>query len=283
MYWQGELSLYERACMSSFVSQGFELDLYSFDRSLQPPAGVQLCDAGEILPREMSTAYTQGGVIGSPTAFSNLFRYELLSRHGGIWMDVDVLCLRPSADYAALIEKAGERVILARENEHSVNCAIMMARPGTPVVADMMSAARGKGYQIEVWGTLGPKLVTSFAAERPAEFELLPVESFYPVYYLDFLLPLIPAQAEVCAKQVSGSYGLHLWNSYYGMYCLPKNMLPPVGSFLHQRMSELLPGQHPALPLDTLYRLVEGSQALDKLKSFKKTLAEKMTALLKEL
>ena len=37
--------------------------------------------------------YTDALHVGSVAGFSNLFRYELLRRDGGWWVDTDVLCL----------------------------------------------------------------------------------------------------------------------------------------------------------------------------------------------
>lgn len=281
LYWQGPLSLYEHGCMASFVAQGFDVDLYSY-AALEPPAGVTLRDAGELLDKGLSTAYTQGGMRGNPTAFSDRFRYQLLAERGGLWVDSDIFCLRPASDYAPLLAAAGERVLLARERKDSVNCAVMASRPGNALVRDLIAAAEAQGFELTVWGAIGPRLVSEFARQRPAEVALLALESFYPVDVQDFALPLLPESRERCEALCRESYGLHLWNNLYAKFCIPKNMLPPEGSFLHARLHKLL-GEHPALPAETLRRLIKGSEAIDSLKGLKRRLAEQMTQLLKEI
>ena len=37
-----------------------------------------------------------GAEIGILALFSNLFRYVLLERQGGIWSDCDMVCLKPA-------------------------------------------------------------------------------------------------------------------------------------------------------------------------------------------
>jgi len=59
------------------------------------PEGVTVRDASEILPAERMFRCPSGTLNeGSLSGFSNLFRYTLLQRIGGWWVDTDVCCLR---------------------------------------------------------------------------------------------------------------------------------------------------------------------------------------------
>lgn len=100
--WIGsELSRLELLTLHSFVRFGHRFRLWTYDDLATPvPAGVELCDANEILPR--GRIFRQAGDDvevglgkGSYGPFSDLFRYMLLWEHGGIWVDMDVTCLRP--------------------------------------------------------------------------------------------------------------------------------------------------------------------------------------------
>lgn len=100
--WIGSrLSRLELLTLKSFVRWGHEFHLWLYDDLDTPvPRGVHLRDACEILPRDrifrkrVRDAETGVGE-GSVSPFSDLFRYKLLYEHGGVWVDMDITCLRP--------------------------------------------------------------------------------------------------------------------------------------------------------------------------------------------
>ena len=102
--WFGKtLSRLELLTIRSFVRLGHDFHLWAYDdlSAFEFPRGVVVRDAEEIIGRNKVFAKSdidaETGVgrnsIGAP--FSDLFRYKLLSEHGGIWVDMDVTCLRP--------------------------------------------------------------------------------------------------------------------------------------------------------------------------------------------
>ena len=94
-FWHGDaLSPYELFCLKSFIDCGYAVDLYTYDVNLVVPAGVRVCDAAELISRKEVFVYqAEGFGKGSPSAFSNHFRYRLLAEKGGWWIDTDVVCL----------------------------------------------------------------------------------------------------------------------------------------------------------------------------------------------
>jgi len=99
--WIGPLSRLERLTLHSFVAKGHEFHLWRYVRTLDPlPPGVVLRDANEIVPqakvfRKRAADDELELGAGSYATFSDLFRTLLLHKLGGIWVDMDVLCLRP--------------------------------------------------------------------------------------------------------------------------------------------------------------------------------------------
>tara|TARA_B100001250_G_scaffold126140_1_gene107331 strand:+ start:42 stop:950 length:909 start_codon:yes stop_codon:yes gene_type:complete len=90
--WIGDsLSNIEQLCLASFVANGAEMHLYSYGVVDNVPRGVIVCDANAIIPEGEIFRYKNGSV----SAFSNLFRFTLLFKKGGIWVDSDVLCVSP--------------------------------------------------------------------------------------------------------------------------------------------------------------------------------------------
>jgi hypothetical protein len=90
--WIGKpLSKLEQLCLKSFVDNGHEVHLYVYDKVGNIPTGVIVKDGNEILDKSEIFRYKNGSV----SAFSNLFRFTLLYKKGGYWIDADLLCVRP--------------------------------------------------------------------------------------------------------------------------------------------------------------------------------------------
>jgi glycosyltransferase involved in cell wall biosynthesis len=101
--WIGSrLSRLELLTITSFIRQGHDFNLWAYDDIETPlPPGCTLRDAQKIMPRKMlfrrrdndpETGIGAGSLSG---VSSDLFRYRLLHEQGGIWVDMDVTCLRP--------------------------------------------------------------------------------------------------------------------------------------------------------------------------------------------
>ncbi|MGH6628918.1 MAG: glycosyltransferase [Burkholderiales bacterium] len=88
----GELSKLEQLCIRSFLANDHEFKLYVYEDVGNVPAGTFLADANEIVGAERIFPEKSGGSLG---AFSDLFRFELLGHKGGVWVDMDLVCLRP--------------------------------------------------------------------------------------------------------------------------------------------------------------------------------------------
>ena len=91
------LSNLERLCIYSFCANGHDFRLWTYgDLPNIPrdtsPGKVEVRDAAEILP-----ANKMFRVKGSLANFSDWFRWELMVRFGGWWVDMDMVCLRPLA------------------------------------------------------------------------------------------------------------------------------------------------------------------------------------------
>jgi hypothetical protein len=96
--WIGQnFSLLEMLTMKSFIDFGYEFHLWVYDKKLKDlcPGGVIIRDANEILPESTIFRYDGGGDCrgGSLGGFSDLFRYYLIYKIGGIYVDMDVTCL----------------------------------------------------------------------------------------------------------------------------------------------------------------------------------------------
>ena len=90
--WIGNtLSNVEKLCINSYIKNGHEFDLYTYDEIDNIPENCNVKDAKEILPEEEIFSYNVGLGKGSYSAFSNYFRYKLLEIKGNWWTDTDIV------------------------------------------------------------------------------------------------------------------------------------------------------------------------------------------------
>ena len=260
-FWHGaELSVYEWACVSSFRRAGFEVTLWSYEPP-HLPDHVVARDAALVLPRSELTRYTQGGISGSIAAFTDFFRYELLGRERGWWCDTDVLCLRGESEFGAF----DQPLVIAFESPRKANGAVLKFNHPAHAIelkqrADAIAAAGANHF---AWGAVGPHLLTEFVNRVDWQSPVLAAETFYPIHYSRAELMLDPDRRDEAKALCVNAYACHLWNEIIRRWAVPKSILPPAGSLLHECFVAAAPelAQLPALPMETLRALL-GQAAL---------------------
>ena len=123
--WVGDaLSNLEKLCIQSFLDHGHEFHLYTHGEVAGIPAGAVVKDANQILPfTELKQFGDSTTKVRSLQRFSDYFRYTLLYKIGGFWVDMDIVCLKPF-DFAAEIIYSG-MAILKFPNGHPL-CKLML-------------------------------------------------------------------------------------------------------------------------------------------------------------
>ena len=122
------------------------------------PKGVTMRDARDILPEAQIFRYPVGTFNeGSLSGFANLFRYTLLERIGGWWVDVDVCCLRAFP--------TGRAEVYLREktktDEFLVASCIFRAPSASAVLQRCLEIFAGKDITKVVHSETGPMLLTA--------------------------------------------------------------------------------------------------------------------------
>ena len=203
----GELTI------QSFLKQGHPFHLYCYDVPDDLPPDATLKDAAEILPRSEVFTYQTGHGKGSVSAFSNLFRYQLLYDRGGWWVDMDVCCLRPFA--------LDSELVLAVEHHRKgwqVASAILRFPPGHPCMKECLEEARrAKDDPMLTWGRIGPELVARLAAKHGLHRFAESAQRFMPVPPWGWLLLLGSGlEARICRSFLTPeTLGVHLWHEMY--------------------------------------------------------------------
>ena len=153
--WIGNrLSVMEQLSIRSFLDHGHPFHLYAYEEIEGVPEGTVVRSGTEILPREDIFVYQKGCGKGSPSAFSNFFRYKLLLERGGWWADLDVVCMRP-------LEFAEEHVTAFERQDGGrlhIGVSLVKVPPGSPVIQYCWNECQKVDKASLRWGQIGPSL-----------------------------------------------------------------------------------------------------------------------------
>jgi hypothetical protein len=99
-FWHGPLDALRLTCLRSQVAAGHKVTVYSFEPLGQLPDGVGNAEAEAILPHSFSEKLRPAEPDGSwrdwtILQFSDFFRMRLMAQRAGLWLDADVLLLKP--------------------------------------------------------------------------------------------------------------------------------------------------------------------------------------------
>jgi mannosyltransferase OCH1-like enzyme len=208
-FWYGEvIPLYVKRCFETFTRSGHDYHLYSYRRYDDLPEGVTWKDAADILPESRVFFYRNpDGSQGSVAAFSDLFRYELLAKHGKWWVDADVACLGGA-------EPAGS-VFFGWECDEYVCNAIMKFPEDHPVLLETLRRCREQSPDNLAWGATGPKLLTAVINKHGFTRYGYPAAFAYPVSWKDHEALVRAGQYVELKSRLRGVPMLHLWNERF--------------------------------------------------------------------
>ncbi len=224
--WAGErLSPIEVASARSFSRHGDRLTVYSPMAIANLPPGVTGRDAAELFPSDQLIRHRR---TGSPALHADLFRYSLMARTYAIWVDLDLIALRPF--------EFGSAWVFGRESSQYVNNAVLRL-PRDSVTLHALLALDpdtvgfpphlrgvecfkfwlrtvGRGAPIDrwVWGATGPKALTHFLGMTGEVVHALHVSAFYAIPYEEvgrLLTPGALTEADLPAEV----WAVHLWAS----------------------------------------------------------------------
>lgn len=99
-FWHGPMDALRQTCLRSQIAAGHKVTVYSFDPIPGLPAGVGNAEAEAVLPHAFSEKLRPPEPDGSwrdwtILQFSDFFRMRLMTQGAGLWLDADVLLLKP--------------------------------------------------------------------------------------------------------------------------------------------------------------------------------------------
>jgi hypothetical protein len=204
-FWHGRLDRLRLTCLRSQLAAGHKVKIYSFDPIAGLPEGIVNAEAEAILPYAFSEKLRPPQPDGSwrdwtTLQFSDFFRMRLMAESAGLWLDPDVLLLKPVQIDLAKPYFAWERrrqlgnsvlylpsrdpIVLAFERlmqqdeltpdwlalRHRLTFALRRLRGGSNRVSDVRLAI------------YGPAALTALASRAGTLSLALPRKSFYAVH-----------------------------------------------------------------------------------------------------
>ena len=228
-FWHGSsLGPYQLLGLRSFVDRGHQVELYTYDHSgIEVPGWIIRKDAQEIWPADHVMCYRNEADIGrgSFALHSNLFRYAVLFKKGGWWIDLDVVLLRP--------ELPTQEIFFSIESRDPLQAttSVLKFPKGHPAMMEAFEKCVTLG-DTPLYGTPGADLFTEMVAKHDLAKFGEPFELTYPIIALDVPSLFDPAQREEILKRCEPAYFLHLFNETWRRAGIPRYLGPPKGSFI---------------------------------------------------
>lgn len=215
--WIGDsLSILEKLCITSFLRNDYTFNLYTFNK-MDVPEGCNLLDARDIID-EVFTYQN-----GSFAAVSNIFRLKVLYKYGGLYTDLDIICIKPMEiteryvipqEYTEYSEKPWAGMLYCKDKED-------------PVIAELIIHAEKKIEDIKngkmKWG-LGEYIVTKFL-DLVGKKYLMPAKYFVSCDFASWKNILDPKISikRGTKKLEECHYFIHCWNEMWRKNGIDKN------------------------------------------------------------
>lgn len=225
-FWHGApLGPYNLLGPRSFVDFGHRIELFTYDRALAVPDWIVRRDANEIWETAHVMSYQKDLGRGSFALHANLFRYAMLHKLGGWWVDLDVILLRPELPTEEIYFS------LERNDPPRATFSVLKFPLGHPALAEAMDRCAALGEE-PLYGQTGPDLFTEMMVKHDLARFGQPLQAAYPISALDVPALFDPDRCEEIQKRCSGSCFIHLFNETWRRAGIPGYLGPPEGSFV---------------------------------------------------
>jgi hypothetical protein len=162
-FWHGPLDALRRLCLRSQVAAGHKVTVYSFDPLAGLPDSVGNADAEAVLSHTFAERLRPTGASGvwhdwTTVQFSDFFRMRLMAENAGLWLDADVLLLRP-------VEIDPAKPYFAWERPRQLGNSVLYLPSNDPIVASFASLIQQDELTPD-WLALRHRLMFAFGGWR---------------------------------------------------------------------------------------------------------------------
>jgi hypothetical protein len=221
-FWQGGVpSPYQRLSFKSFADRGCRVEVFSYDPSVTLPRYVVRRDAADVLPPERVLRFLPAH--GQFAVNIDHFRYALLAKLGGWWIDPDVVLLGDALPR--------DEIFLAGPDHFGLlSTAVLKFPPQHPVpmIAEEFAAANASA--IEDWSKAGAPFFTELVERHGLSSLIRDIASVAPIARPEVLRMFAPREDAYAAI---GADFLDLHYDAWLQARVTGEAAPPDGSLLH--------------------------------------------------
>jgi len=200
-------------------------------RAMHPGFNYTLWGGNNLPALANQRLYDAFGVRGIYHGQSDVVRYEVLYAQGGIWIDADMVCLRPldgllENGMFAGFQNLGNRAVQEGQWYHPrkylVGTGVIGAVAGHPMMGELVSGLRNDASRARApaWMSVGPGYFTRTLAANPGLWQglrLMGFGAFTPYHHEES--KLIVGDPRALEKVVEHrSYSMNLWGSTFNSY-----------------------------------------------------------------
>ena len=200
--WVGPgLSTMERLSVNSYLFHGHEFRLYTYGKVEGVPKGTVIRDANEVVPESDIQRFQ------NLANFSDWFRYHLLLKEGGWWVDMDTVCLRPFSfkDDHVFVEQHAN----AKSPDH-IHSGWMKAPRNSHIMQWCIDKCWQMDWKKIQWSDIGPNLITRAVNEFSMSFQ--PSHLFNPT---NSTKSLVDGTAHIPKEACSVHLGHSAWCGHW--------------------------------------------------------------------
>lgn len=231
--WVGDrLSTMERICIQSFLRNGHPFHLYTYDDVEGVPPEVT------VLPAEVIAEPHCIGLFQNLANFSDYFRYCLLWRNGGWWVDLDTYCLKPF-EFSEPYVFSSQLVIEGTNDE--VNAGIIKVPAQSNFMRSCLDVVTHVDTTTNEWPALGPAVMLQMVQQFGFQHFVQPHGVFCPLNYFEAPGNLI-APGTGSVRFPDETRAIHLWNEEWRRAGADKDAEFPPDS-LYERLKRSADGR----------------------------------------
>lgn len=259
--WVGDsLPFLAELSIRSYLAHGINFQLFTYTHYSNIPEGTIIMDAREVIAEEDIFRHN----MGSLAPFADWFRNKWIFTHGGIWTDLDVICLSPNIpdeneSWFALQEEGVAAVgVIAFPPHHPVMEALckMSDDPAHDNPWDCEEVKRSKKYirtqhpdasirrKQTAWGYAGPDGFTQVLNHYNMLQLAAGKESIYPIAYTSWR-SCFNGYVGLKSPVLAQSWAVHVWNEMFSREPYKIDEIHPesiVGKLLAQLMPNAYSG-----------------------------------------
>lgn len=250
--WVGpELSWLEQLCLKSFLDNGHEVILFTYDEVKGVPDGVQVADANDILPADRIIRHAK---TGSPAYHADVFRLHMLQQTDYVWADTDAYCCQPwdikgkhfhgwISDNKPMVNNG---VLRLPKTSKTLKAMLKFTSDEYPIppwysaekqaeLQALKDAGQGVHVSLLPWGVWGPDALTWFLQETGEVSNSRPGHVIYPVPFKQAGVVLNPNRRNQAGKHIrSDTLSIHFWGRRFRNIAAKYGGVPAEGCYVHE-------------------------------------------------